>query len=165
MFRIDVAKVEMDIAYVAYTRLLQASVLFVFSDVCCKCFYLDVTYVSHICLQVFLSGCCTCFAMAFQVFSQVFQTHVSCVSSFFRCMLQKFYLDVSTVHRVLSMLQCDSPTTTICCCCWGVVHACGKQRGGALRGCERSPPNAGVRLNIRALVLPNMEPYTFLNSH
>jgi hypothetical protein len=58
-----------------YTCMLQASVLnvsFVFSDVCCKYFYLDAAYVSHICLKVFLSECCICFAMTFQVFLGVF---------------------------------------------------------------------------------------------
>jgi hypothetical protein len=83
----------------------------VFLDVCYECFYLDVVYVSHICLQVFLSGCCICFVMAFQVFlgvSQVLQTHVSSVSSFFRRMLQKFHLDISKVDR--------------CCTCCNVTH-------------------------------------------
>ena len=48
-----------------------------------------------------LSGCCICFAMAFQeffqVFLQVFQMHVSSVSSVFRRMLQVFHLNISKV--------------------------------------------------------------------
>jgi hypothetical protein len=51
-----------------YTRMFQASVLnvsSVFSDVCCKSFYLDIVYVSYICLLVFLLGRCICFAMTF----------------------------------------------------------------------------------------------------
>jgi len=39
----------------------------------------------------------------------MFQKHVSSVLSFFRRMLQMFYLDVSKVDRVLHMLQCDPP--------------------------------------------------------
>lgn len=55
--------------------MLQASVSnvsSVFSEVCYKCFYLNVAYVLHICLQMFLLGCCICFALAFQVFLGVF---------------------------------------------------------------------------------------------
>jgi hypothetical protein len=39
------------------TRMLQVSVSnvsFAFSDICCKCTYLDVTYVLHICCKVYL---------------------------------------------------------------------------------------------------------------
>jgi hypothetical protein len=72
----------------------------VFSDVCCKCVYLDVAYVSHIYFRCFiwmLRTCCNGF--------QVFQTYVSNVSSFFRHMLQMFHRDVSKVGRVLHMSQ------------------------------------------------------------
>jgi hypothetical protein len=71
-FRIDVAKVDRDIAYVAMAiyicckRLCQ--MFYLFSNVCCQRFYLDVAYMSHVCLQVFLSGCCICFAMANKYF-------------------------------------------------------------------------------------------------
>jgi len=41
----------------------------------------------------------------FQVFLQVFQMHVSSVSSVFRRMLQMFHLNISKVDRVLHMLQ------------------------------------------------------------
>jgi hypothetical protein len=44
--------------------------------------------------------------MRFQVLLQVFQAHVSSVSSVYRRMLQMFHLDVSKVDRVLHMLQC-----------------------------------------------------------
>jgi hypothetical protein len=54
-------------------------------------FYLDVIFV----LQ-WLFKC-------FQVFLQVFHTHVSSVSSVFRRMLQMFHLDV--LDRVLHMLH------------------------------------------------------------
>ena len=69
---------------------------------CCICVY---TYVTSI-----LSGCCVCFTMVFKcfhVFLQVFQRHVSSVSSAFRRMLQVLHLDVSKVNRVLHILQCD----------------------------------------------------------
>ena len=51
------------------------------------------------------------------MFSQVFQTHVSSVSSVFFCMLQVLHLNVSKVDR-------------------GVVH---EMRVGRERGCEQSP--------------------------
>ena len=93
----------------ACTRMLQASisnVSSVFSYACCKCVYLDVAYVSHICCNV-LYGCCVCFAMVFKcfhVFLQVFQTRVSSVSRAFRRMFQMLHLDVSKVHRVFFLL-------------------------------------------------------------
>jgi hypothetical protein len=65
--------------------------------------YLDVAYVSHICCMCFIwmlrmvamvfkcvSGVFKCFRSMFQVF----QKHVSSVSTAFRCMLQVLYLDV-----------------------------------------------------------------------
>ena len=64
--------------------MLQASVLnvsSVFLDVCCKCAYLDVAYVSHIC----------CKSM-FKMF-QLFHSYVA-VSVF---MLQVFYMDIAYV--------------------------------------------------------------------
>jgi hypothetical protein len=67
----------------------------VFLDVCCKCFYLDVAYVSQICLQVLfdrmLHMFCNGFSSVLGVFSSVsdacfkcfifLQTHVAKVSS------------------------------------------------------------------------------------
>jgi hypothetical protein len=54
--------------------------------------YRDVAYVSHMFASV-LFGCC--------VFLQVFQMHISSVSSAFRRMLQVLRLNVSKVDRVL----------------------------------------------------------------
>jgi hypothetical protein len=51
----------------------------VFSDVCCKCVYLDVAYVSHI--------CCKCFTHMLQVF----YLHVAYVNNDF----QVFFASVS----------------------------------------------------------------------
>jgi hypothetical protein len=60
LFYTDVAKVNRDVAYVfamvVRTRMLQAPVLnisSILSDVCCKCVYLNVAYVSQHMLQVF----------------------------------------------------------------------------------------------------------------
>jgi hypothetical protein len=57
VFRMDVAKVDQDVAYVA-------SVL----EACCKCFIRmlqafvhNVSSVSDICCKYFLPGCCICF--------------------------------------------------------------------------------------------------------
>ena len=59
VFHTDVAKVGCDVAYIAMvcTRMLQASVpnvSSVFLDACCKCVYLDVSYVSHKCCKYFI---------------------------------------------------------------------------------------------------------------
>jgi hypothetical protein len=89
VFHLDVAKVDVDIAY-AY--ILQVYVLCVsgVSYVCCKCFHLDVALVdldvvyicnSYTCVHVFL-GVFKCF-------------------SYFGRMLQVFYLDLSKVDHTL----------------------------------------------------------------
>jgi hypothetical protein len=70
-------------------------------------------------LQLYLFGCCIYFTrvlqmfyldvayvlqwlfMCFRVHLQVFQTHISNISSVFRRMLQVLYLDISKVDRVL----------------------------------------------------------------
>jgi hypothetical protein len=85
----DVAQVDRDIAYCCNgcTLTLQAFVLnvsYVSSDVCCKCVYLDVAYVSHICLQVFYLDVTCVFAMA----SSIFRCFYKC----FRCMFQVFHV-------------------------------------------------------------------------
>jgi hypothetical protein len=59
VFQINVAKVDQDVTYVAmgvhvYCKGLFLDVLSVFSDVCCKCVYLDDAYVSHICCKCFI---------------------------------------------------------------------------------------------------------------
>jgi hypothetical protein len=87
----DAVKVDRDVAFVAMvcTRMLQASILnvsSVFSDVRCKCVYLDVAYVSHVCCKCFIWMLCMCYKSVFHVF----QIHVSSVSSVFFCMLQVF---------------------------------------------------------------------------
>jgi hypothetical protein len=53
-FPMDLAKVDRDIAYIAVVvhlccKLLLSMFYLFFSDICCKCVYLDVTYVLHIC--------------------------------------------------------------------------------------------------------------------
>jgi hypothetical protein len=80
VFRIDVAKVNQEycICCNGYTRMWQTSVSnvsSVFLDVCCKCFYFDVAYISHICLQVFCHDVANVLQWLFKcisVFSQVF---------------------------------------------------------------------------------------------
>jgi hypothetical protein len=77
-----------------------------FPDICCKCVYLDVAYVSHICLQVFLFRCYICFCNGFHVFSGVFSSVsyacFNCLSAF-RRMLQVLHLNVSKVDWVLHL--------------------------------------------------------------
>jgi hypothetical protein len=80
------------------------NVSYVFSDIYCKCVYLEITYVSRIWCKCFLSRCCEHVAKVFkffQVFLQVFQTHVSNISFIFWLMLYLLRLDVSTLDRVL----------------------------------------------------------------
>jgi hypothetical protein len=54
MFHVDVAKVNRDVAYVAlvvpYVANFCSNVTVVFSDAYCKCVYLNIAYVSHICV-------------------------------------------------------------------------------------------------------------------
>jgi hypothetical protein len=66
-FHMDVAKIVWDIAYVVMAidvcckRLFQMFYL-CFSDISCKCVYLNIAYVSYICCKCFYleSGCCIC---------------------------------------------------------------------------------------------------------
>ena len=77
------------------TCMFQASVpnvSSIFSDVCCKCVYLDVTYVSHI--------CCKCFIWTLHMFFNGFS---SVFASVLRHVLQVLHLDVSKVDRVLHL--------------------------------------------------------------
>jgi hypothetical protein len=52
MFHKDVVKIDRDVAYVAMVVYVCCKLLFpmfhLFSDIYCKCVYLDVAYVSHI---------------------------------------------------------------------------------------------------------------------
>jgi hypothetical protein len=80
-------------------RMLQASVpnvSSIFLDVCHKCGYLDVAYVSHICCKGFI-WILLMFYNGFEVFLQVFHMHISSVSSDFKRILQMLHLDVSKV--------------------------------------------------------------------
>jgi hypothetical protein len=110
-------------------------------------------------LQVFLSGCCICFTMAFQVFSGVF---ASISDTYFKCficciyahrrMMQICLSKFSKVDRTLYILLCDSSSIAACCSCYDVMdvrrawRGCGrgKRRGkyGELHGW--SPPGTGV---------------------
>ena len=65
------------------------------------CEFIWMLHMFHTYVVSVLSGRCICFSMAFQVFLQVFQTHVLSVSSVFTCMLQIFHLDVIKTNRVL----------------------------------------------------------------
>jgi len=103
------------------TRMLQALVLnvsSVFSDVCCKFIYLDVAYVFTHMIQVFYLKVVYVYNgfKCFQVFLQVFQTHVSNVSFIFRNMLQLLPLDVLKLDRVLHFPPCLQLS------CLGVRH-------------------------------------------
>jgi hypothetical protein len=98
-FRMDLTKVNRDVAYVA-----------IVVHVCYECllsmFYLFSTYVASV-----LSWCCVCLQwfLSFFMSLQAFQTHVSNVSTVFRRILRVLHLNFSKVDRVLHMLQCDLP--------------------------------------------------------
>jgi hypothetical protein len=71
-------------------------------------FYLNVAYISHICLQVFyldVAYTCNGFHVFFRCFASVSDVCCKCFICFGR-MLQAFHLDVVNVNRVLHMLQC-----------------------------------------------------------
>jgi hypothetical protein len=75
-----------------------------FADVCCKCVYLDVGYISRICCKYFI-WILRMFAIVFKCFSGV-----SSVLSVFRRMLQVLDLDILKVDRMLHIcLLCDLP--------------------------------------------------------
>ena len=73
MFRMDVVKVDRDVAYVAMVVHL-----------CCKHMFLMFSLLFHIYVANVLSGCCVCVAMVFQVLHVFFKC--------FRRMFQTFYL-------------------------------------------------------------------------
>jgi hypothetical protein len=75
-------------------------------------FYLGVAYVITHMLQVFLSRCCICFAMATHVFFRVSDVCCKCFNCFGH-MLQIFPLDVAKVDLVLHMLQ--TKVDPVCC--------------------------------------------------
>jgi hypothetical protein len=120
VLHIDVAKVDQDIAYVAMVVYVCCKLLFpmfylFFHTYVASVFYLDVAYVSHVCCKCFIRMLHTV-CNDFQVFLQMFQMHVSSVSSVFRRILQVLHLNASKVDRVLHMLQCDPPAAGPCCC-------------------------------------------------
>jgi len=98
VFHVDAAKVDQDVVYVAMSiHMLQPSVRnfsSIFLNVCCKCVYLNIAYVSHICYKCFIWMLCM-FYMVFKCFLDVFesvsdacfkcficlQTHVASVAS------------------------------------------------------------------------------------
>jgi hypothetical protein len=170
VFHTDVAKAYQDVAYVAiivHVYILQASipnVSSIFSEVCCKCVYLDVAKM-----------CCKCFIYMLRMFAmilQVFQTHVSSVSSVFflyvasvasRCFKNRSGCwmgcnDVSSVcpkyficfRRMLQMFHLDVAKVDLDCTCCSGTHlsqppacsywsrACVWERGGRKRQARKT---------------------------
>jgi hypothetical protein len=76
-----------------------SNILSVFSDVRCKCFYLDVAYVSRICCKCLLSRGCVCFAMAFQVLLQVFRMYVQVFNACYKHFIWMF-------HKMIECYTC-----------------------------------------------------------
>jgi hypothetical protein len=140
VFYMDVAKVDRDVAHVATVihvcckRLFQRFHLF-FSNICCKCVYLDVAYVSHIsCKCIFFSMLhifCNGFFKCFYNVSYACFKYFICLQT----MLQMFHLDVSKVDRVL-LLGTHLPA---CCSCRGTDDRVQASRHGKRRGHKWSP--------------------------
>jgi hypothetical protein len=114
--------------------------LSVFSNVCCKCVYLDVAYVFNM-MSVFYLDIAYVYNgfKCFHVFLQVFQTHVSFV---FRRMLHLLHLDISKLDWVLQLpprLSAVSPR-------------CQTQEGGGgphVLACARNGRDVGGRHGMR----------------
>ena len=82
IFHTDVAKVDQMLHILQWLCMYVANmcpnVSSVFSDVCCKCVYLDVAYVSHI--------CCECFIWMLRLFAMVFKFFfASVLNPCFKC--------------------------------------------------------------------------------
>jgi hypothetical protein len=106
------------------THILQVSVSnmsSIFSDVYCKCVYLDVIYVSHI--------CCKCFIWMLRMFAMVFNCFCKC----FTWMFQVFYLSFFYVASIA--FECFK----------SVSDAAYVMRMGSRRVRERSPVQAPFR--------------------
>jgi hypothetical protein len=122
VFQMDVVKVDRDVAYVEMVvhvccKGLLPMFHLCFLDACCKYVYLDVLYMFQTYAACVLSGCCVWlqwFSSVFRCFFQVFEKHVSSVSSAFVRMLQLLYLDVSKVDRVLHLSSSSSATSSRC---------------------------------------------------
>ena len=101
--------IYLDVAYVSMVVHLcwcLSPMFHLFSRRMCKCVYLDVAYMFHTYVASILSECYVClqyFSSVFSCFFQVFQKHVSSVSSVFRSMLQVLHLDISKVEQMLHM--------------------------------------------------------------
>jgi hypothetical protein len=81
-----------------------------FLDVCHKCGYLDVAYVSHICYKGFI-WMLLMFYNGFEVFLQVFHMHISSVSSDFKRIVQMFA--PRCFKSRLSVASSSSPSATL----------------------------------------------------
>ena len=135
-FCLDVAKVDLD---VAYTCMLQAYVSTVFK--CFICMFASISFGCCIWLQWFLN--------VLQAFLQVFQRLVLSVSSIFFCMLQLFHLDVSKVYQVLH-IGCTWEAVAGADDVWAAWATSGR-RGTTTGALPHEPDTLGARsLPVRA---------------
>jgi len=167
VFHLDVAKVDLDVAYVAMTKYACYKPMFLV-------FQLFQTYITNISSRCFKnrSWCCTCCKWLY--------THVSSVLSVFRRMLQVFNLDVSKVDlgeaRVATATAPPGVTARLLCafvcvkrsklgvvlCMRGPVRplerdGCGARELGASGAGARAPSDANIsnRTSRRGQVSPN----------
>ena len=105
LFHVDVAKVDWDVAIVVHICCKYLSPMFHLffytyvasvSDACLKCFICLLLYVASVASGCFKSksGCCTCCNGVSTVCSKCF--------IYLRRMLQRFYLDIAKVDRVVA---------------------------------------------------------------
>jgi hypothetical protein len=102
VFHTDVAKVDQDVAMVVHVccKLFFSMFHLFFSDVCCKCVYLDVAYVFKHMMQVFYLDVAYVYN-GFECFSDVFASVSDACFKCFICfshMLQLLHLDVSKLN-------------------------------------------------------------------
>jgi len=117
VFHGNIAKVDRDVAYIAMIVHICCKCLFpmfdlFFSDVCFKCVYLDVLYVSHICfthmLQIFFLDVAyvrNCFSSVFHVFFNMFHMHVSNVSVVFQVFFMCFCMCFRRMFRMFQLFR------------------------------------------------------------
>jgi hypothetical protein len=105
------------------------NISFVLSDVRCKCVYLDITYVSHI--------CCKCFICMLRMLAMVFKYFFASVSD--TCFKYFICLQTYVASVVSGCFKSGS----------GIAHGMRMENG---KGCQRSsrarpPGGRGVRIS------------------
>jgi hypothetical protein len=167
VFRMDVAKIDRDVAYVAMVIHICCKRMFLmFHLLYCKCVYLDVAYVLYICCKRFiwmLRMCCNCFS---SVFSCVFVSVSDACFKYFIC-LQTYVANVVSVCfksrsgvASPSLLSVASPwclLITFCCLAYLSSYTTEVAQWGSAKRVHWGPADGmrrGIVARTRALALP-----------